>query len=41
MKYVHLLKLRFRHNTSLLTKNISLHINYMLRQYFLLAPSLV
>ncbi|SCZ87205.1 hypothetical protein NSMM_980022 [Nitrosomonas mobilis] len=24
----------------MLTKNVSLHINYMLRQHFLLAPSL-
>jgi len=27
-------------NTSLLIKNVSLHINYMLRQYFLFAPNL-
>lgn len=30
-----------RHNTLLLTKKVSLHINYMLRQYFLFAPSFV
>jgi len=37
----HFYKSKFRHNTLLLTKNVSLHINYMLRHHFLLAPRFV
>ncbi len=32
-------KFNLRRYTALLIKNISLHIQYMLRQYFLFAPS--
>ena len=35
------LKSRFRHNTLLLTKNVSLHIDHMLRLHFLFPSRLV